>query len=397
MAEYKNIESIRNKIMNNASGNKNTNSAWSAVSSNNTDIQKFELSKAVDVNFSGETLIEQSFIDQNLENSNFSVTDLTGCDFSGANLKGADLSGANLSDANFTGCDLSHASLNGAMIIRTNFTGAKLNGIKLHDAHLEDAILLGIEIDELGIEELQALIEYMIKYFPHKLNLSKINMTLLNLKELDLSKVSLRGVDLTGVDFTGVSLVGLNLSETNITPEQIAQALGRVPTPLELKQMMTPPVRNNHKEGKFGKEMIDLFIGDKSYGTFDMTRGTIGIDSILKLGKKVFRKSADKPPVKDENAVEYIKSEREIKVKAHNEELRKVIEERKKATLENLSVASKEPEKEVEREVERELPKESNKEVEKEVSVENSAAKTKGFNNSSISEHIANIRDRGRD
>ena len=47
----------------------------------------------------------------------------------------------------------------------TNFTGAKLNGVKLSEADLEDAILLDIEIDAMGIEELQELIEYIAKYY----------------------------------------------------------------------------------------------------------------------------------------------------------------------------------------------------------------------------------------
>ena len=80
-------------------------------------------------------------------------------------------------------------------------------------------------MDELAIEELQALVEYLAVYYPHKLNLRRINLSLLDLKRIDLRQVSLRGVDFTGLDFTGVNIMELDLSECIITPQQIAQAL----------------------------------------------------------------------------------------------------------------------------------------------------------------------------
>lgn len=61
----------------------------------------------------------------------------------------------------------------------------------------------------------------------------------------------------------------------------------------------------------------------------------------MKVGKKVFRHGAEKPPVKDEEALKNIKSEQELKVKSHNDELRKVIEERKRKTLEELAAKKK--------------------------------------------------------
>ena len=50
----------------------------------------------------------------------------------------------------------------------------------------------------------------------------------------------MKGVDFTGMDFTGVNIMELDLSECIITPEQIAQALGRIPSVDELKKILAP-------------------------------------------------------------------------------------------------------------------------------------------------------------
>ena len=299
--------------------------------------------------YAGQVLAEQNFSKTDLTNANFSAADLTGADFSGAVLRGADLSGANMTDADLSQADLSGAILAGANLLRANFTGAKLNGVTLTEANLEEAILLGVEIDELGIEELQALVEYLAKYYPHKLNFKLLNLTLLNLAKIDLKNVDLSGADFTGVDFTGVSLVGVDLSQTNITPQQIAQALGRVPTPQELKQIMAP----KKKKGKEfqGIDFTDLFLGNKEIGIWDTTKAkALDIGKILEAGKKVFRKSAQKPPVKDSEALEYIKAEKEKEAKGHNAELRKIIEARKRQELEARRAKKQEFQQEVARE-----------------------------------------------
>ena len=272
------------------------------------------------------------FVGKNLENGKFAGEDLRGANFSVANLTGVDFSGANLTEANLSGADLSGAILSGSVLHRTNFTKAKLHGVKFIDADLEDVILLDIDIDVIGIEELQSLIEYLAKYYPHKLNLSKINLTMLNLAKIDLSKLNLRGVDFSGVDFTGVSLVGLDLSETNITPEQIAQALGRVPGKEELARIMAPKKKKNNSFN--GLDMTELFLGNgREFGVLDFSKDKgVSIDTLLKMGKKVFG-SGKKPEVKDEKALENAKSEQELKAKSHNEELRKIIEERKQKEL----------------------------------------------------------------
>jgi hypothetical protein len=284
------------------------------------------------VMFVGKNLEGGKFSKEDLQGASFAVANLTGVDFSEANLRGVDFSGANLTDANLSGADLTGAILSGTVLHRTNFSGAKLNGVKFIDADLEDAILLDVEIDVIGIEELQSLIEYIAKYYPHKLNLSKINLTMLNLSRIDLSKLNLRGVDFTGVDFTGVSITDLDLSECIITPQQIAQALGRVPGAEELARIMAP--KKKKAPGYKALDITDLFLGNgKEFGVLDFQKDKgISIETLIKAGKKVFG-GGKKPEVKDDKALEDVKSEQEMQAKSHNEELRKIIEERKQKEL----------------------------------------------------------------
>lgn len=164
----------------------------------------------------------------------------------------------------------------------------------------------------------------------------------MDLRSIDLSKVNLRGVDFTGCDLTGVNIMELDLSECIISPEQIAQALGRVPTKDELAKIMAPKKKNKAK-GFEGVDISSIFLGDgKELGVWDFINDKgISIETLMKVGKKVFRHGAEKPPVKDEEALKNIKSEQELKVKSHNDELRKVIEERKRKTLEELAAKKK--------------------------------------------------------
>lgn len=331
--------------------------SWHAVSnSSDTMVGRSNFLNSID--FVGKNLENGKFANENLKNANFSVANLTGVDFSGASLVGVDFSGANLTDANLSGADLTGAVLSGAVLHKTNFTGAKLNGVRFAEADLEDAILLDIEIDALGIEELQELIEYIAKNYPHKLNLTKLNLTLLNLQRIDLSKLDLRGVDFTGCDFTGVNIMELDLSECIITPQQIAQALGRVPQKDELAKILAP--KKKKSKGFHGYDMSSLFLGDgKEFGVWDFANDKgISIESLLKAGKKVFRRKADKPVIKDEEALKNVKDVREQQTKTHNEELRKIIEERKRKELENRAAKKKEFQQEVVKEPE---PQKSNK------------------------------------
>ena len=321
-------------------------SKWHAVSQNGDDsVGRTNFLNSID--FVGKNLENGKFANENLQNASFSVANLTGVDFSGADLRGVDFSGANLTDANLSGADLSGAVLSGAVLHRTNFTGAKLNGVKFSEADLEDAILLDIEIDVLGIEELQELIEYIAKYYPHKLNLSKLNLTLLNLQRIDLSKVNLRGVDFTGCDFTGVNIMELDLSECIITPQQIAQALGRVPGKEELAKILAP--KKKKQKGFEGVDMSSIFLDDgKEFGIWNFVNDKgVSVEALLNAGKKIFRHGAEKPQVKDEDALKNIKSEQELQAKSHNEELRKVIEERKRKELEARQAMKKELQQEI--------------------------------------------------
>lgn len=343
--------------------------SWNAVA----------LSANSGINFGGKNLAEGKFAKENFENASFSASNLTGVDFSQANLKGVDFSGANLTDANLSGADLTGAVLSGTQLIRTNFTGAVLKGVVLTDADIQDAILLDIEIDAIGLEELQALVEYLAKYFPHKLNLHRLNLTLLDLSKIDLKALNLRGVDFTGVDFTGVNIMELDLSECIITPQQIAQALGRVPNAEEMKKLMAPKKKKN----KFnGLELADMFMDDgRDYGVWDFTKDFTSIDKLLGAGKKLFRRSAKRPDIKDAEVLEKIKSEAQVENKTHNSELRKIIEERKRHELETRQEKKKEFQKEVNRE---------NIKDEKD-------STTIPKVNSNVTERIMNIRDRSRD
>ena len=287
----------------------------------------------LNIEFNGKNLENGEFDHEDLSNANFSAANLSGVNFSGSNLSGADFSGANLTNTNLSGADLTGAVFAGAQLIGTNFTGAKMDNVVLTDVYFQDAILLDITMDEISLEELQKLIEYLATYYPHKLNLSRINLTLLDLKKIDLSKLNLRGVDFTGVDFTGVNIAELDLSECIITPEQIAQALGRVPSAMEIKQILAPK-KKTRKGGMKGIDFTDLFLGDaRNFGVYNVGgfKG-MDVDNLVKLGQKVFKhQKRDKGPATDEEALAKIREQN----RANKEELRSVIEERKRRVLEN--------------------------------------------------------------
>lgn len=271
--------------------------------------------------YSGQNLSKADFSAANLQDANFKQADLSGADFSGADLSGADLSGANLSDCIFAG-----ARLKG-----TNFTGANMEGVILRDADIEDAILMDINIDELAIEELQALVEYLAVYYPHKLNLRRINLSLLDLTKIDLRQVNLKGVDFTGLNFTGVNIMELDLSECIITPEQIAQALGRVPSAEELKEILSPKKKKKAKH--FYIDFTEFLSNGHFTGWIDLTKGSISTEDLVKAFLKVRKALTHKPNEKDEiifeKAKEFHAGRLEAERKAYNDEQKRNIEERK--------------------------------------------------------------------
>lgn len=328
--------------------------AWRAVSKaadEKLKVSGFDNFLSFKIDFVGKDLEDGRFANENLENANFSVANLKGVDFSGANLKGVDFSGADLSGADLRGADLSGAVLSGARLVGADLTGAKLNKVKLVDLDIQDAVLLDIEIDELGLQELQELVEYLAKYYPHKLNLSRLNLQLLDLKKIDLKNLNLRGIDFTGVDFTGINIMELDLSECIITPQQIAQALGRVPSPEEMKMLLAPKKKNMGK-GKGGIDMTALFQDDgREFGTWDaIHQEGISIKKILDAGKQVFRRDVKRPQVKDSRILEEVKSAQQKTADANKEALRRQIEEHKRQELENRRNKRMELEQEVKRE-----------------------------------------------
>ena len=283
----------------------------------------------------GENLVGSDFSGADLSRADFSAANLQDVNFSGAKLVGVDFSGADLSGADLSNTDLTDSIFAGATLKGTNFTGANMEGVILRDADIEDAILMDIRMDELAIEELQALVAYLAIYYPHKLNLRRINLSLLDLTRIDLRQVNLRGVDFTGLDFTGVNIMELDLSECIITPEQIAQALGRIPSPEELKKILAP--KKKKKAKKFYIDFTEFLSNGHFTGWIDLTKGSISTDKLvsafLKAKKFLTGKVEDTDEVIFEKAKEFHANKLEEERKAYNEEQKKNIEERKQKML----------------------------------------------------------------
>ncbi len=347
------------------------------------------------IEFGGKNLENGKFANENFENANFSVANLKGVDFSGANLKGVDFSGADLSDANLSGADLSGAVLSNAVLKHTNFSGAVLNGVVLTDADLDNAILLDITIDAIALEDLQELVEYLAKYAPHKLNLAKMNLTMLNLAKIDLKNLNLRGVDFTGCDFTGVNIMELDLSECIITPQQIAQALGRVPNAEELRRIMAPKVKPKGPKSQ-GIDLTDLFFDNgKEAGVWETAKdkgiSTAKIVDMIKAGHKVYRRVVKRPEGNRFEAAAKESAERkEAQASNSNEELKKVLEENKRALIEKHKREELEARRNKKMELEQALARENEQEKTPEKTEQ---PKIRPL----TAERIASFRDRSRD
>lgn len=284
----------------------------------------------------GQNLIGSDYAGQVLSHADFSAANLQDANFKEANLSGADFTGADLSGADLSGADLSDSIFSGAKLKGTNFSGANMEGVILRDADIEDAILMNIQMDELAIEELQALVEYLAVYYPHKLNLQRINLSLLDLKRIDLRQVSLKGVDFTGLDFTGVNIMELDLSECIITPQQIAQALGRVPSADELKKILAPKKKKKAKH--FYIDFSEFLSNGHFTGWTDLTKSSISTDQLVKAFLKIKGAIVQRPAEKDEaifeKAKEFHAERLEEERKAYNDEQKKNIEDRKQKMLE---------------------------------------------------------------
>lgn len=317
--------------------------SWKAVSQVVKTEPESQKNNMPDLNLSGKVLRGGKYANENLSHTNFSGADLKETIFTNADLQGVDFSGADLSGADLSGANLNGAVFSGAKLRGTNFTGAKMNGVLLIDADIQDAILLDVEMDNLALEELQALVEFLAVYYPHKLNLTRMNLTLLDFSKIDLSRVNLRGVDFTGVDFTGVNIFELDLSECVISPEQIAQALGRTPTPLELSRILAP--KHKKKDTFKGIDMTPFFQSSGEFGVWDATKHPgIAIKDLLAIGKKIYTAVIQTPEPRDDEILakfhEKKEEKKDIEAKEHNAEVRKIIEERKKEILEKNPAAS---------------------------------------------------------
>lgn len=312
------------------------NESWKAISSQLSKYDKKSNNGTIshDIVFTGKNLQGGNFRGENFENANFTGSNLKEAILTNANLQNVDFTGADLSGADLSGAMLDGAVFTGAKLIGTNFTGAHMHGVTFKDADLQDAILLDADLDSLSIEELQELVEFLAINYPHKLNLSRLNLTLLDLKRIDLRNVNLKGVDFTGCNFFGVNIYELDLSECVISPAQIAQAIGHMPSPTELQKILAP----KKKKGKPKKMGIDFSSLFDSRGGFDWdtTKGGMDMAIIIKKGKEIidtFRKEDSNEKIIDKfnkNRQDKDEPEKESNV----DELRKSIEQYKKEVLE---------------------------------------------------------------
>ena len=301
-----------------------------------TDIyQPWSPQTKIGIDFHGKNLEKGDFAGENFENANLSAANLRGINLAGANLRGVDLSGADLTGANLEGADLTGANLSGAKLIGATLKKTRLHDVKLEGADLTDAVFLEIDIDNLTLEDIQNLVEYLATYYPHKLNLTKFDLKLLDISKIDLRNVNLRGVDFTGVDFTGVNILELDLSECIITPEQIAQALGRTPSLEELKKILAPKPKKKSKG--FYIDMTDFFFDNGiPAGVWDTMRGKgTTFDEIFSAVKRFT--NAFK---KEENAIVKPREKEQPEQASSNSELRRVLEENKK-TIQEEKIKSK--------------------------------------------------------
>jgi len=341
------IDSLRQKVKNSKETEEENyfdvdkfyenNFSWNAISEltvKDEQEEKRVLKKRKRINggedFSGQILIGSKHEGENFKNADFSGADLSQANFKNANMEGADFSSANLSGADLSGAILNQAVFSGATLRGTNFTGAKMNGVTLKDADIEDAILLDVEMDEIALQELQDLVEFLATYYPHKLNLRRINLTLLDLSKIDMTQLDLRGVDFTGCCFTGVNIYELDLSECIISQAQIEQALGRPVTPKELKEILAPKKK---KKKMRGIDLTEFFFAVGPAAVWDTTKHPgVRIEDIMRAGKKLYNMFLKRQDSDEEILGKFhnrgLKTDEE-KLKEHNERMRKQLEEKK--------------------------------------------------------------------
>ena len=157
----------------------------------------------------------------------------------------------------------------------------------------------------------------------------------MDLKRIDLTQVNLRGVDFTGCDFSGVNIYELDLSGCVISPAQIEQAIGHIPTALELKKILAPK-KKSIKSKQMGIDFEDFFTGGRGGFDLDTTKMSLDVSGLYKKGKnfvKSFTRDASDNKIIENFDKE--KSEHKTDKKESNiDELRKTIEEHKREVLE---------------------------------------------------------------
>ena len=118
--------------------------------------------------------------------------------------------------------------------------------------------------------------------------------------------------------------------------------MGRNPTRDEMMQLLMPRKKEGGKEWS-GIDWESFFRGGEDYSIWDATKDKgITIEQILKTGKKVFRKEAGKPKLKDEQIVEQVKTEQKNKDLERTEKIRESIEKNRQAVLEARKERQKE-------------------------------------------------------
>lgn len=99
------------------------------------------------MNFSGQYLVEASFVNATLDGASFVGSNLSRARFTNADLRGADLRGARLVGAVLSNADLSQALLAGA-----DLTGADLTNADLSGADLRQAILVNARLNNVNLK-----------------------------------------------------------------------------------------------------------------------------------------------------------------------------------------------------------------------------------------------------
>ena len=116
--------------------------------------------------------------------------------------------------------------------------------------------------------------------------------------------------------------------------------MGRPPTPQELKKILAP--KNKKKFKLKGIDFTSFFDGRGTVGVWDLTKHPgISAKDLLKMSKQIYNAVIKKPEPKDEEIfAQFHKSNEEKRdaiAKEHNDEVRKAIEERKKALRDEKS------------------------------------------------------------